>query len=326
MVEFGFSLSSEEHGSRALVEQARAAEEAGFSFAMISDHFHPWVERQGNSSFVWSVLGAIAASTERLRVGTGVTCPMIRIHPAIVAQAAATMETLMPGRFMLGLGTGENLNEHITGDRWPSATERRRMLEEAIEVIRELWNGELTDHHGEHYTVIDAKLYTLPEQPPPILVAASGQKSAELAGRLADGLVGTAPDEETLKAFDDAGGSGKPRYAQVTLCYARDERTAIDTVLEWWPQVGVGGEASQELPLPRMFESAAGVVKPGDVREAVACGPDVERHLEMIAPYLDAGYDHIYLHQIGPDQEGFLRFAREELLPRFEAPEVRKAG
>jgi coenzyme F420-dependent glucose-6-phosphate dehydrogenase len=326
MVEFGFSLSSEEHGSRVLVEQARMAEDAGFSFAMISDHFHPWIERQGNSSFVWSVLGAIAASTERLRIGTGVTCPLIRIHPAIIAQAAATMETLMPGRFMLGLGTGENLNEHITGERWPSATERRRMLEEAIEVIRDLWKGELTDHRGEHYTVVDAKLYTLPEPPPPILLAASGPKSAELAGRLGDGLIGTAPDEEALKAFDDAGGKGKPRYAQVTLCYARDERTAIDTVLEWWPQVGVSGEASQELPLPRMFEAAAGVVKADDVREAVACGPDVERHLEMIAPYLDVGYDHIYLHQIGPDQEGFLRFAREELLPRFDSVEMRQAG
>ena len=168
-VTLGYALSCEEHGPNDLVRYARAAEEAGFEFAMISDHFHPWIERQGHSPFVWSVLGAIAATTERLRIGTGVTCPLIRIHPAIVAQAAATMETLMPGRFMLGLGTGENLNEHITGDRWPSATERRAMLEEAIEVIRDLWRGELTDHHGEHYRVVDAKLYTLPDELPPIL-------------------------------------------------------------------------------------------------------------------------------------------------------------
>jgi coenzyme F420-dependent glucose-6-phosphate dehydrogenase len=326
VVRFGYSLSSEEHGSIALVEHARMAEHIGFDFAMISDHFHPWIPRQGNSSFVWSVLGAIAARTERIAIGTGVTCPLIRTHPAIVAHAAATVATLMPGRFVLGLGTGENLNEHVTGERWPSASERRRMLEEAVEVIRELWKGELTDHDGRYYTVVDAQLYTLPDEPPPIVVAAGGEQAAELAGAIGDGLVGVGPERETVEAFERGGGTGKPKYGQVTLCWAKDERAAIETVMEWWPQVGVQGEASQELPLPRMFESAAKVVKADDIAAAVPCGPDVDRHLEQIRSYLDAGFDHVYLHQIGPDQEGFLRFAHDELLPRLGSAEMRAAG
>jgi G6PDH family F420-dependent oxidoreductase len=251
---------------------------------------------------------------------------LIRTHPAIVAHAAATVATLMPGRFVLGLGTGENLNEHITGERWPSASERRRMLEEAVEVIRELWKGELTDHAGRYYTVVDAQLYTLPDEPPPIVLAASGEKAAQLAGRIGDGLVGVGPERETVQTFEAAGGAGKPKYGQVTLCWAKDERTAVDTVMEWWPQVGVQGEASQELPLPRMFESAAKVVREEDIADAVPCGPDADRHLEQIRSYLDAGFDHVYLHQIGPDQEGFLRFAHDELLPRLGDAQMRATG
>jgi coenzyme F420-dependent glucose-6-phosphate dehydrogenase len=326
VVRLGFSLSSEEHGSKALVEQAIAAEAAGFEFAMISDHFHPWTPRQGNSPFVWSVLGAIAARTERLVLGTGVTAPLIRIHPAIVAQAAATVATLMPGRFVLGVGTGEALNEHITGERFPSATERRAMLEEAIEVIRDLWRGELTDHAGRYFHVVDAQLFTLPDEPPPIVVAASGPKAAEMAGRLGDGMVGTGPDEETMHAFREAGGEGKPTYGQVTLCWADDERAAIDTAMEWWPQAAISGELTQELPLPRQFAQAASSVHEEDLAHAIVCGPDADRHAERIQSYIDAGYDHVYLHQVGPDQQGFIRFAERELLPRFSRSEIRAAG
>jgi coenzyme F420-dependent glucose-6-phosphate dehydrogenase len=326
MVRLGFSLSSEEHDAMSLVEHARAAERAGFEFAMLSDHFHPWTPQQGESPFAWSVLGAIAQATDRLVLGTGVTCPLIRIHPAIVAQAAATVASLAPGRFVLGVGTGEALNEHVTGARWPSASERRDMLEEAIGVIRELWRGELTDHHGRYFQVIDAQLFSLPDEPPPIIVATAGSKSAELAGRLGDGMIGTAPSSDTIRAFADAGGEGKPRYGQVTVCWAQDEQSAIETAMTWWPIAAIEGELSQELPLPRQFADAGKIVREDDIVGAIACGPDADRHAERIQSYIDAGYDHVYVHQVGPDQAGFLRFAERELLPRFGSSPVRAAG
>ena len=222
----GYALSSEEHRPLDLVRNAAQAEEAGFEFALISDHFHPWIDRQGESAFVWSVLGGIAAATDRLVLGTGVTCPMIRIHPAIVAQAAATTAAMLPGRFFLGVGTGENLNEHVLGQRWPATEIRREMLEEAIEVMRALWQGDLTSHRGRHYTVENARIYTLPDEPIDVLIAAGGTKAAELAGRIGDGLIGTAPEGSVLEAFDDAGGTGKPRYAQMTVCWAEREDQA----------------------------------------------------------------------------------------------------
>jgi G6PDH family F420-dependent oxidoreductase len=211
MIEIGITLSSEERSPNALVEDAVAAEDAGFGFAMISDHFHPWIGRQGESPFVWSVLGAVFQATERLVVGTGVTCPIGRMHPAVVAQAAATTAELAPGRFVLGVGSGEALNEHITGDRWPSPPERRRRLEDAIKAIRALWSGDLLSFHGEGFDVIEARLYTRPAQPPPLLVAASGEESATLAGVLGDGMIGTSPEPAIIEAFDRAGGVGKPR-------------------------------------------------------------------------------------------------------------------
>ncbi|MBC7810057.1 MAG: TIGR03557 family F420-dependent LLM class oxidoreductase, partial [Burkholderiales bacterium] len=210
MVEIGYALSSEEHSPNDLVRHARLAEEAGFTFALISDHFHPWVEQQGNSPFVWSVLGAIAHATQRLRIGTGVTAPIIRIHPAIIAHAAATVAAMMPGRFFLGLGTGENLNEHITGEKWPAFDIRAEMFEEAIEVIRLLWQGGEQSHYGLYYTVENARLYTLPDQPIPIMIAAGGEKSAQLAGNLGDGFINTAPEKKVIQAFEKAGGKGKP--------------------------------------------------------------------------------------------------------------------
>jgi coenzyme F420-dependent glucose-6-phosphate dehydrogenase len=323
---FGFSLSSEEHGALDLVRYARLAEAAGFSFAMISDHFHPWISRQGQSPFVWSVLGAIARETERLVVATGVTCPLIRTPPLIVAHAAATVATMMPGRFVLGVGTGENLNEHVTGERWPSITERRAMLEEAVGLIRELWNGELTDHEGRYYRVVDARLYSVPSEPPPIVVAAGGSRSGELAGRIGDGMVGVAPEREPVEAFERAGGAGKPRYGQLTVCWAEDEAQARRTAMEFWPQVALPGEASQELPLPRHFEQASKAASEDDVAEMIVCGPDVDAYLRQIDSFVDAGYDHLYFHQVGPDQRGFIAFAERELLPRFEREGMRAAG
>jgi G6PDH family F420-dependent oxidoreductase len=317
-VELGYALSSEEHRPLDLVRNAVQAEEAGFTFALVSDHFHPWIDRQGQSPFVWSVLGGIGLATERLVVGTGVTCPTMRIHPAIVAQAAATAASMLPGRFFLGVGTGENLNEHVLGLRWPATMVRRQMLEEAVEVMRDLWRGELTSHHGRHYTVENARIYTLPQEPIDVMVAAGGTAAAELAGRIGDGLIGTSPDEEAVDAFDGAGGEGKPKYAQVTVCWAEREEDARRTALEWWPNAALEGPLNQELALPSYFEAASAMVAEDDIAKAIVCGPDPEAHAKQIDAYVDAGFTHVYVHQVGPDQEGFLRFYASEMLPRYD--------
>jgi coenzyme F420-dependent glucose-6-phosphate dehydrogenase len=314
----GYALSSEEHGPRDLVRNARRAEEAGFTFALISDHFHPWIERHPHSPFVWGVLGAIAEATDRLVVGTGVTCPTMRIHPAIIAHAAATAADLMPGRFFLGLGTGENLNEHILGQAWPEWDVRAEMLEEAVEVIRALWSGEVTSHRGRHFRVQNAKLYTLPESLPPIRIAASGPRMAERAARMGDGLIATAPDKELVAAYQDAGGTG-PLIGQVSVCWAESEAAARRTAYAWWPTAALHGEVSQELPNPSQFTDLAKGVTEDQVAEAILCSPDAERHVEKIREYEKAGFDHIYVHQIGPDQGGYLDFAKREILPALEA-------
>jgi len=316
MTQFGYALSSEEHGPNDLVRYAKRAEDAGFDFAAISDHFHPWVDQQGQAPFVWSVIGAISAATSTLRLGTGVTCPTVRIHPAIIAQAAATVTAMMPGRFFLGVGSGENLNEHILGDHWPPAPVRQEMLGEAIAVIRQLWEGGYQTFDGTYYTVENARIYTLPDEPPPIILAAGGPAAAELAGRVADGLWAVAPKPELLDKFHEAGGSG-PHYGQVAVCWAADEDDAKKTAHTWWPNAGIGGELSQELPLPRHFEQAAKLVTPENLAEKLILGPDPDRHLEGIKAFVDAGYDHVYIHQIGPDQEGFFDFFERELAPRL---------
>jgi coenzyme F420-dependent glucose-6-phosphate dehydrogenase len=316
-VELGYALSSEEHGPNELVRNARAAEEAGFTFALISDHYHPWVDAQGQSPFVWSVIGGIAQATERLRLGTGVTCPTIRIHPAIIAQAAATAQVMLEGRFFLGVGTGEELNEHVTGARWPGPQERLELLEEAIEILRLLWEGGYRSHYGKHYTVEQARIYTLPDEPPPIAVAAAQPKAAQLAGRLGDALIGVSPQEELLAEFDQAGGSGKPRYGQVTVCYAESEDEAKKTAFEIWPNAGLEGPLSQELTIPEHYEAAAHLLDEDDVAETVICGPDPQRHLEAIREYDDAGYTHVYVHQVGRDQDSLFRFYANEILPRL---------
>jgi coenzyme F420-dependent glucose-6-phosphate dehydrogenase len=317
MTKLGYSLSSEEFDAPTLVSQAERAEAAGFSFAGISDHFHPWVDAQGESPFVWGTLGAIAARTERLELITGVTCPTQRIHPAIVAQAAATVAQLMPGRFSLGVGTGENLNEHIVGERWPSTVERQDRLAEAIEVIRDLWEGELTSHRGEYYRVENARIYSMPEEPPPLLVAVAGSRSVEIAAEYGDGLVGTSPIAQSVEQFRDEGGEGKPTYGQLHVCWAEDEAEARKTAHRIWPNAAISGGYMLEMTIPARFEEAAENVREEDVAEAVICGPDPERHRAAIQEYVDAGYDHVYVHQVGDDQEGFFDFYEREILPHF---------
>ncbi|HZA27880.1 MAG TPA: TIGR03557 family F420-dependent LLM class oxidoreductase [Actinomycetota bacterium] len=317
MVRIGYALSSEEHAPNDLVRYAQQAEESGFTFALISDHFHPWVDRQGHSPFVWSVIGAIARSTEELQLGTGVTAPIRRIHPAIVAQAAATAASMMAGRFFLGVGTGENLNEHILGDDWPPPGKRLEMLEEAIEIMRLLWQGGLQSFRGQHYTVDRARIYTLPEQPPPVVVAAKGDRAVELAGRVGDGLIGVGPDAELIRSFEKAGGEGKPRYGQVHVCWAESEAAARRTVREWWPNTALKGNLTVDLATPEDFERAVEAISEDEVAESVTCGPDPEQHLETIREYAEAGYDNVYVHQIGPDQDGFFRFYGTEILPKL---------
>ena len=311
----GYALSCEEHGPNELVRFARQAEEAGFEFAMISDHFHPWTDTQGQSPFVWSVIGGIAQATQRLRIGTGVTCPTIRIHPAIVAQAAATSTVMLDGRFFLGVGTGEELNEHVVGARWPGPQERLEMLEEAIEVMRLLWQGGYQSHYGEHYTVEQARIYTLPDEPVEIAVAAAQPQAAQLAGRLGDAFISVAPDEELVQEFDGAGGSGKARYGQLTVCYAESEEQAKQTALEIWPNGGMSGPIGQELAIPSHYEAVAQLLTADQVAETVVCGPDADLHVEKIREYEQAGFDHVWVHQVGPDQESFFRFYRERVLP-----------
>jgi G6PDH family F420-dependent oxidoreductase len=316
VVEIGYKLSSEEHGPRDLVRYARQAEEAGFSFALISDHFHPWIDAQGESPFVWGVLGAIAEATEDLRVGTGVTCPTIRIHPAIIAQAAATAASLMPGRFFLGVGSGEHLNEHVLGDRWPEASVRIEMMAEAIEVIRLLWQGGLKSHHGKHYTVENARIYSLPESSPEIIVAAGGPDAAAVAGKLGDGLVSTGPDEEIIKAFKKAGGNG-PLYAEVQVCYADSKQKALQIAKEQWPNMAMGGQLRQELALPSLYSAVAKHITEDDLEKSGSFGPDPDEHIEGIKRFADAGFDHLCIHQIGPDQDAFFEFYRDEVLPKL---------
>src|SRR4051812_4814905 len=316
-MELGYAFSSEEHSPASLVGQARAAEEAGFGFGLISDHIHPWVDAQGHSAFVWSVIGAIAQTTDRFRIGTGVTCPTIRIHPAIIAHAAATCACLMPGRFFLGVGTGENLNEHVTGAKWPAPDERLEMLEEAVEVMRLLWQGDYQTHRGKHYTVENLRIFDLPDEPVDIAVAAMQPNAAELAGRVGDALINVAPKEEILERFEQGGGKGKPRYGQVTVCYAESKEQAKKTAFEVWPNALIEGSASQELPLPKDFEQLVGGRSADELEGKLVLGNDPEEYLEELKTYDSAGYTHVYIHQIGPDQNGFLKFAKSELLPRF---------
>lgn len=315
MVQLGYALSSEEHHPNDLVRNARRAEEAGFTFALISDHFHPWVDAQGHSPFVWSVIGGIAQATRHLKLGTGVTCPTMRIHPAIIAQAAATSAAMMGDRFFLGVGTGENLNEHIFGEHWPPFDVRADMLEEAVEVIRMLWEGDETSYYGAFYTVEEARIYTLPENPIPIVMAAGGPKSAELAGYIADGLISTSPDAELLQAFRE--NNDGPCYGKLTVCWAEDMEQGRATAHKLWAFSALPGQLGQELRGPDLFEQAVEAIKPEDMDRTLLLGNDVEQHRQKIQEFIAADFDHVYIHQVGPDQEGFIRFYEREILPAF---------
>jgi len=305
-VKFGLTLSSEEHDPGRLLDIAQMAEESGFDFVSISDHFHPWLDEQGHSPFVWTMLGALAERTERLGVVVGVTCPIMRIHPAVLAQAAATTSQLLGDRFVWGVGTGEALNEHILGDKWPPAPERLAMLEEALDVIRQLWTGDEVSYAGEYFTVENARVYDAPPVEIPVVMSAFGDKAAELAARIGDGLWTTGGASDTIEAWKAAGGTG-PVYSQIDVCWADDAGAALDTVEAVWRTAGVPGQLMQDLPTPAHFDMAASVVRRDDLAESVLVGADVEQLIKQARTAIDAGVDHLYFHQIGDDQEKFCK-------------------
>ncbi|ADP84472.1 TIGR03557 family F420-dependent LLM class oxidoreductase [Pseudofrankia inefficax] len=313
MTEFGYFLSDEELSPPEIVRSAQAAQAAGFDRIWISDHYHPWQSSQGQSPFVWSVLGAIAATTE-LRMTTAVTCPTFRIHPAILAQVTETVATLAPGRFTFGVGSGEALNEHILGDAWPPVSSRHARLEEAIEVIRQLWTGDTVTHGGRYFTVHNAKIFSRPDSPPPIYVSGFGEQATQLAGRVGDGWMSVRPDAEGLRTYRDNGGKGRTQ-AGVKICWAPTMKEAVETAHQRWGFEGAGGQAAQDLPTWQSFEALNDASSPQATANAIACGPDAEHAANAIRPYLDAGFDEVYISQMGPDQDGGIRFLAEEVLP-----------
>jgi G6PDH family F420-dependent oxidoreductase len=320
MTLIGYTMMCEQAGPKQLVRDVTLAEEAGFDFAVISDHYFPWLDSQGHSPYAWSVLGAAAQATDHIPLMTYVTCPIRRYHPAVVAQKAATMQLLSDGRFTLGLGAGENLNEHIVGGRWPLAGLRHEMLEEAVEIIRALWVGGTVTYRGKHFDVESAKVWDLPDVAPPIGIAASGPGSCRLAGRHADALIAVEPRAALGQMFDDAGGAGKPRIGQIALSYDPDQQIAVKRAMDQFRWFMGRWSVNAELPVPASFDAASRTVRETDVSAQMPCGPDVGRHVAGIREFEAAGFTHVALIQVGGDtQEQFINWAATELLPALRA-------
>jgi G6PDH family F420-dependent oxidoreductase len=317
--QFGYTLMSEQSGPRELVRDAVRAEAAGFDFAVCSDHYNPWLEKQGHSPYAWAVLGAVAQVTERARLMSFVTCPTRRYHPAVVAQKAATVALLSGGRFTLGLGAGENLNEHVVGG-WPHVRVRHRMLAEALQIIQPLLTGQTIHFDGEYFEVPEARLWDRPAEGVPIALAVSGPDSCRLAAQYADAMIATEPKAGLIREFESNGGVRRPRYGQVALCYGEDESRCRRQVREQFGWFGLGWQVNSELPDPGAFASASASVTEEQVARQVPCGPDVQRHVDGVRAYLDAGFTHVALVQVGGDsQQEFLDFAEKELLPALRA-------
>jgi G6PDH family F420-dependent oxidoreductase len=322
MTQFGYTMMCEQAAPDQLVRDLQLAENAGFDFSVISDHFQPWLEEQGHSGYAWSILGAAAHATDRIGLMSYVTCPTIRYHPAIVAQKAATVQILSAGRFRLGLGSGENLNEHVVGKRWPSVGIRHQMLSEAVEIIGLLFDsgGDRVNYRGEHFDLESAKLWDLPSTRVPLGVAVSGRQSCQLAGEKADVMVAVEPKQELGDMFDEAGGAGKPRVGQVAISYDTNRDAAVQRAHEQFRWFGLGWKVNADLPNPDSFDSATQFVTPEDISEQLSCGPDVEEHVEAVRPFLDAGFDEVALVQIGADhQESFITWAQDTLLPALRS-------
>jgi coenzyme F420-dependent glucose-6-phosphate dehydrogenase len=317
MVAIGYALCSDEHTPDELIRYVRLAEDAGFAFAFLADHYHPWVGQQVQSPFIWSILGGIAQATHRLPLVVSITCPTVGMHPAVIAQAAATVATMMPGRCCLGLETGEELCARIWGRHWHLPKIRLEMLEEAVQVMRRLWRGGVQSHWGRHYTIENARICTLPKELPAILLAVGGDASAELAGRIGDGLMSITPERCLLHTFEWAGGRGKPRYGKMTVCWVRDESEARRLAQTWW-KTALLGTPAYDLALPTHFVRALARVSEADVARMLLCGADASQHVKTIRDYAAVGFDHVYVHHVGPNQEGFIRFYQGEVLPQFQ--------
>jgi len=316
MTTFGYTMMTEQAGPRELVDHVVRAEAAGFDFSVTSDHYFPWLDTQGHSPYAWSVLGAAAQATSRIPLMTYVTCPTFRYHPAVVAQKAATVQLLSEGRFRLGLGAGENLNEHVVGGGWPSADVRHEMLAEAVEIIRALFGGGYVNHRGTHFDVESAKLWDVPDPVPPIGIAVSGPQSCKLAGELADLVIATEPERSLVTAFDENGGAGKPRVGQLPVSYDPDRDTAVKRAHDQFRWFGGGWKVNSELPGPKSFASATEFVRQEDVAQSIPCGDDVEAFVEAVRPFVEAGFTEVALVQIGGDtQRDFLQWAQKRLLP-----------
>ncbi|MCW2852327.1 MAG: class F420-dependent oxidoreductase [Nocardioides sp.] len=313
----GYFLSCEEYTPAELVEQAVAAERAGFEALWISDHFHPWNDEQGQSPFVWSVIGALSQATS-LPVTTAVTCPTVRIHPAVIAQAAATASVMLDGRFVLGVGTGEALNEHVLGDVWPSYDVRMEMLEEAVALIRRLWEGDFVTSRGRHYEVSNARVYTRPDSPPPIYVSGFGPKAVEDLSRFADGFMSTSPDAETVSRFKEATG-GKPAQAGCKVAWADTREEGVDHAYRLWPNAGLPGELSQVLPSVRHFEQASSLVTRDSIAESAVAGRDLDEHLAQLREYRDAGFDEVYVANMGPHYREMIEAYGRDVLPTMRS-------
>ncbi|NSC20699.1 TIGR03557 family F420-dependent LLM class oxidoreductase [Streptomyces albus subsp. chlorinus] len=316
MVSIGYFLACEEFGPKELVRQARMAEEAGFQRLWISDHFHPWTDAQGSSPFVWSVIGALSQVTS-LPVGTAVTCPTFRMHPAIVAHAAATAAVQLEGRFTLGVGSGEALNEHVLGQHWPPPGERLERLEEAVHLIRRLHTGKRTTFRGAYYRVDEARLYTVPEEPVPISVSAFGPKATKVAARIGDAFCTASPNAELVSRYREAGGGRRPVQGGMKVCWAPSEEEGLDTAHRLWATELLPGRLPSTLTRQKDFAAAASLVPRDDVAAQMVCGPDAERYRARLREYADAGFDEVYVQQIGSRHEEFFRVWQDDILPAF---------
>lgn len=314
----GYKLMAEAFGPKELIDQALRAERAGFDFVEMSDHYHPWLDVQGHSPFAWDVLSAIAASTRELGLATGVTCPSVRYHPAIVAQAAATLAIISDGRFTLGVGSGERLNEHVTGEGFPSVSGRHELLREALEIIDLLWQGGYRSYEGKYLRLEDARVFDLPDRPPVIAVAAGGTNAAELAASHGTGLFATEPRPDLISAYAGAGGAG-PRYAEVAMAWAADPDDGVKAALRTAPWAVLGWKVMTELPNPANFEAASAPVTEDDIRAKFANGADPQTYVNAVRTYADAGFDHVALMNAGPDPDGFIDFYAEELRDQLRA-------
>jgi G6PDH family F420-dependent oxidoreductase len=320
VTQWGYTMMTEQAGPKALVDDVVAAERAGFDFSVISDHYFPWLDAMGHAPYAWAVLGAAAQATQRIGLMTYVTCPIKRYHPAVVAQKAATVDLLSDGRFTLGLGAGENLNEHVTGGGWPPANTRHAMLAEAVDIITELWGGGYVNYDGRHFQVDSAKLWDLPDRPVPLAIAVSGAQSCGLAGARADAMVGVEPEARLVRLFDEAGGAGKPKIGQIPVCFDRDRDAAVARAHELFRWFGGGWKVNAELPGTAAFAGATQFVTPADVAGSVPCGDDLDEFVRAIRAFPDAGYTHVALVQIGGEaQVPFIEWAETELLPALRA-------